>query len=62
MMRVARFRRPDVGIKPPNAAFIKSDGRERFGKGSNCQVCIVEMNASEPLMRCRNKYLSKPDF
>jgi hypothetical protein len=54
----SQFRRPEVGTKPPNAAFVKSTGRERLWKrqSKNCQVRIEEMNASEPLMRCRNVY------
>ncbi len=43
------------GFKPLRGAVVKSYGAERLRKGSprGCQVCLKEMNASEPLMRCR---------
>ena len=43
------------GIKPPKGALVKSQGIERLGNGWSRagQVRIKEMNASEPLSRCR---------
>lgn len=43
------------GIKPPKGALVKSHGTERLGEYNprDYQVSIKEMNASEPLMKCR---------
>jgi hypothetical protein len=51
-----RCRRSGVGVKPPRAAVVKSDGGERRGKGGTriCQVRFRETSESEPLMRGRN--------
>lgn len=49
-----RSRLAGGGCKPPYAALVKSYGRKRYGKGNLiCQVWIMEMNASEPLHKCR---------
>ena len=46
------------GFKPPKGAAVKSHGAERLGLKvlmNQDQVCIWEMNESEPLMRCRER-------
>ena len=50
-----RSRLTGEGFKPPKGALAKSHGAERLGKvhPRDVQVWIMEMNESEPLMRCR---------
>ena len=55
--RAPRGRRSGVGLKPPRAAVVKSDGSERRGKGGtrSRQVRSRETSASKPPMNCRNR-------
>ena len=51
-----RNRLAGAGCKPPQAAQVKSLGRERCGKGiMRCQVWIKKVNNSELPFKCRNR-------
>jgi hypothetical protein len=50
-----RNRPTGAGCKPPQAAWVKSPGRERCGKGTpRCQVWIKKANDRELPFNCRN--------
>ena len=55
-----RCRRSGVGVKPPRAAVVKSDGGERRGNGGTRfrQVRSRETSASKPPMKSRNSIVS----
>jgi len=55
--KALRNRLAGAGCKPPQAALVKSPGRERYGKGTarSCQVRNGKTNASEPLMTRRKR-------
>src|SRR5258708_11330440 len=52
-----RGRQSGVDLKPPQAAVVKSDGRERCGNAGTGfrQARLREASASEPLRKCRKR-------
>src|ERR1039457_985822 len=53
--RALRGRKSGSGLKPPQAAVVKSDGGERCGNAGTRfrQARLREASASKPLMTCR---------
>src|ERR1700686_2838690 len=55
--KALRGRQSDVDLKPPQAAVVKSDGRERCGNAGTRfrQARLREASASKPSMKCRKR-------
>ena len=55
--RALRGRQSGVDLKPPQAAVVKSDGRERCGNAGTRfrQARLREASASKPSMKCRKR-------
>src|SRR5215471_11643336 len=55
--KALRGRQSGAGLKPPQAAVVKSDGGEHCGKAGTRfrQAWLREASVSEPLQKCRKE-------